>query len=239
MDTLNKNLQSFFVCIFILQFFGLIRLKESETLCEKILSRLKLILFIISLLAFFARIVTTPNDDLMIIYCQYIDRAASIVSALLIMVEFLICRHSHGSIFDVLSEIDDILMNRLRIKINYRTNLLLNCLMCASNSVLVYGIILSTKNFITSNFNFTGYFFFTFTISWFLTCVIQTFFVSIVLQIYLRFRHVEKFLSEHEENFYFYDVINELLMKSYALIEVINETFGITILIIAGERRLI
>lgn len=234
MRTLNKNLQSFFVCIFIMQIFGLIRLKENETHWDKILSRVRLIFFIILFLLFFAKIVTTPNDDLMIIYCQYIERAATVISAVLIMIEFLILRHDHGEIFKIISDIDDILKIRLKIKIDYRKKLFFNCVLCLSNSVLIYGIYLSVVQSL-KNFNFTSYFFLIFTITWFLTCIIETFFISIVFQIYLRYRKIERFLFENQENFEYKDVINEILMKTTSLIEAINETFGITILIMTGE----
>lgn len=235
MNTLNKNLQTFFVCITILQIFSLIRLKENETLCEKILSRFRLILFIASFLAIFNRMVTTPNDDKMIIYCQYIDRVATVVSAVLIMIEFLILRHDYGNIFKILSDIDDILVNQLKLKINYRKKLIINCMICLSNSILVYGIILSSSHFIRNNFSFTGYFFLIFAIAWFFACMVQTFYISLAFQIFLRFRKIEKFL--HDEDFQHKDVINEILIKTFSLIEAINETFGIPILIISGEDK--
>lgn len=235
MNTLNKNIQSFFVCIFIMQIFGVIRLREKESICEKTLSRLRLIFFIFSFLAFFAKVVKTPNDDLMIIYCQYIERAATIISSVLIMIEFLILRHDHGKIFQLISDIDYILKNRLKIKIDYRKNFLFNCIICLSNSALVYGIFLSTGSFIKNNYNFTSYFFFIFSISWFFSCIIETFYISLVFQIYLRYRKIKNFLNTNEENFQLKDVINEILMKTSSLFEVINDAFGISILIIAGE----
>lgn len=235
MNTLNKNLQSFFVCTFILQIFGLIRLKEKETFCEIILSRLRLTFFIASFLVFFRKVVTTPDDDLMLIYSQYIERAATIISCVLIMIEFFIIRHDHGKIFKIISEIDDILLNKLKIKINHRRNLFLNCLIFSANLILIYEIVLNTANVISFDFNFTSFFFLIFTFPWFLICVIVTFYISIVLQIYLIFKKVGNFLHQNNQNFNLKDVINEILMKTITLIEAINEVFGISILITAGE----
>jgi hypothetical protein len=103
---------------------------------------------------------------------------------------------------------------------------------------MIYGIIRSSGNILIHGLNFMSYFFLIFTIAWFLPCIIETLYVSIVLQIYLRFKRIENFLKANEENFQHKDVINEILMKTTTLIEVINKVFGISILIIAGESYL-
>lgn len=230
MYTLFQNLRSFIILRFFLEVFGFLNLKQKEKLIDKVFFQFRLLCVIV---IFGSTIFEKRNyifKDSIVIFCQFIDRFVVNGAIFLISIESFCFRKLHFKIFKILSEIDLILINNFEIQINYRKDLAIICLIFS----LVFTNILPFIPRILKG-GFSVYFFSVFFFSATLLAIIEAFYIALVLQIYRRFLLVEKKCFPISLDSY--HKVEEILLLNNSAINVINDNFGASILIVISKEK--
>lgn len=232
MSTFEKNISSFSIFIFILRIFGLVRLKENETVAEKILSRTHPLTFVLIFFSFFLMDGPQLNDDKITIFCQYVDRTASAIIMELMLLDAIIYERPYAGMLKVLSEIDELITRNLKIKINYKKCKLINILM-ASLSLIVFSMFQARFFMVTGVHKI---FFILFSIIVTLSTFVELFFIAIVIQIYFRMQLIERFMIDEKISHQQLQFLNKLFSKIVELISIVNDIFGVSLLLIGGKK---
>lgn len=231
MNTLEKNISSFSVFIFILKVFGLARMKENETVAEKISSRtLPLSFFFIFFLFFFMDSFRLSNDAI-IIFCQFIDRIVSTIILELMLLDAAFFDRCYASMFHIWSEIDEIITRDLKIKINYKKCKFIN-IFIALFSLPVF-LMLQARLIMVGGFSKIFYLVLSIVVT--LSTFVELFFIAIVIQIYFRMTLIEKFMLNEQISHRQKEKLIKIFSKCCKLIYIVNDIFGISLLLIGGK----
>jgi hypothetical protein len=210
-----------------------VKLKSDESLISKILSILHLVPF---LTLFIWCIVNVENSsiipkDTIVSYCQIIYHIAVYLGIIVVFSEILIFPKFHINIMEILTEIDEIMTKNLKIEINYKTCKMISFATASPNFLIIITIIPRAASTDFKLFDQTYYL--GLASATLIFCVMESFYNAIALQIYYRFSKIEKFLLSDKP--FRTEIINELFIKAFKLIESINSIFGFFIVAATGK----
>lgn len=228
MNTVEKNLECFASFIFVLRIFGLIKLKENETIAEKVTSRVHIISIIILFLSSLIERRNLVFTDPVAYFCQLIDKGVIVVCLTTILLIQLLFPHNHQKIFKRLGDVDQLL--QIAKPLNYRKSRYFNnfCVFFNMFGITGYIIIVCSLTAIQKQY------YFIFATSAFMASFLQFFYVIIVIHIFLRIKKLEEILLKsnvHELK----SSIHEIFKRFFKFYEIMNEQLGLTILIIMGK----
>lgn len=235
MDTGNHVHKIFRIYIDILSVFGILSLKPLKGIIFFVISRFHLIVFALFFAYYFVcnrKFTNLPFSDSIVTYCQYIDKTAMTLCITLTFVDLTIFRKKHYKVFDLLSEIDEILAKNLKIHVNYRKCTRIAYVTATFNIITITTLV---RRIFENKLTQDGVIQVTiFACGTFLILFFESFYCTIVLQILYRY----SILSDHVETNYTEgqkEILFEIFVKTRKLINVINEEFGIFILLATGK----
>ena len=182
------------------------------------------------------KLVNVPFSDAIVIFCQYIDRSFMIFCVILIFVESIMLRKEHFKIFDILSEIDESLLKNFGIKMSYQRNTIINHIITSFNFFTFVSLV--RRFFDSYGFANTSEFayFIIFATASMLILFLESFYVAIIIQLFIRFRRIDNHLNVRYSETH-KAVIYDIFVKTYEMINAMNDTFGIFILLATRNNK--
>jgi hypothetical protein len=227
----EKILASFWLYNEVLSVFGLVQLKPLKTILSIVLTRIQLIFFAGVFVWFLFtnnKLTNISVNDPIVEYCQYIDKSSMTACISLTFIEAIIFKKRHFRLFAIMSDIDGLLEKSLNLKVNYKRVATVTYAVLCLNLCTFLGFArrLFEEKMSTEKF----YYLIIFILGTFLILYYESYYSAIVLQSLFRFNLLKKFLSSDYSNVH-KESVNEIFMKTHRVIAVINDEFGIFILL--------
>lgn len=225
MNTLEKNLSSFSIFIHVLRIFGLVRLKENETIIEKIFTRFRVILIILFLTSSFFGKRKFVFQDSIAVTCQFLDRNFVVGSTIVIFSGVFFSHQPHVKVIEALSKVDDVIMETFKIKINYGRIRVLNFIMAFFSLNVVVSSVLILMMIPVQVFNFLA-----FSCASFLIFFVEIFYVAVTVQILNRILKVEAVLSSSDFSLVHQMQTYKFFQRISDAVKSVNSSLSISIL---------
>jgi hypothetical protein len=228
----ERVLASFWGFNAILSIFGLVQLKPLKNIIPLILTRVQLIFFACAFSWFLLqnpRVTGVFNNDEIVGYCQFIDKCGMTAGIVLLFIESIVFKKKQFKVFELLSEIDELLEKSLKLKVDYGKFARVTHGVFWLNLLTIFGV---APRLLEDNLtSLQGIVYFIFHA---LTTILHTFYESyysaIILHNLMRFKMVKSFLNSSYSDTH-KEILNEIFMKSHRMVNVINDEFGVFMLL--------
>lgn len=219
-----------------LRIFGFIKIKHDESFVEKLVSAFHLY-FVLSLFIWCLIKVENPflfQKDNVAAYCQLIYHISVFSCIIAVFLEAVIFPKYLTNLLKILAKIDEIMIKDLKIQINYKTCKMISYVSASPNIIVIFTIITRIINTDLKLFEYTYYL--GLASATFIFGVMESFYNALALQIFWRFNKIENSLKSQKS--FKTELINDIFMKAFNLIEEINDNFGFFILAAIGKVKL-
>ncbi len=228
MGTLEKNIKTFSSFLYTLKIFDLVKMREKESLIEKILKFFRLTFLI---LLFSGTLFGKRNfvfKDSIVVFSQFIDRNCTVVCNILIFLEMIIQRNSHIIIFKSIAYVDNLIQKQLKMKINYKRDFYWNFVLFSWFLTAIFVFISrATKG------KLEYYYFIIFVVSSGIVGVVEMFYVALIFHIIRRLFFFKFYFGDSEK--IQKDQSMEIFNVLHHLILLLNDNFGKSVLLVMGE----
>lgn len=230
----DENLETFSIYICVFKIFGILELKSSESNCKKFFSFFHSLFFYIFYMICFkgGLIYLKLFTDPIVYFCQVVNHVCSLSCISVIYFNEILSHDFHFEIFQYLSKIDELLIERFSIKIKYKKIKYFNIFV-----TIILVLMLSVTYMLSpgKNDNLPAILYDFYLVVPYMIWFVEFYFILFVHQLKNRFILIKeiifsKNLLHHEKC-----VINEILKTSLNLINTINKLFGLIILSVFGN----
>jgi 7tm Chemosensory receptor len=226
--TEKKILWAFRFHLMLLNIYGLLIGNSKPTILRRTVSKVHLVIILMAILICFnkVRMWSVSDADIVIQYCQFIDRLCVFGGVICIYIDVLMFPKTCFKIFKHFANLDERLKRSMKIELNYKKLIFNSRLLLPSYFIC---IALCVRRMVKNKVNFELLFNESMYNLWYF---IGVFYAMIVLQIYHRLHCINSSLKKSDSHDS--EEVFSIFLEISQLIKSINDNFGVSMLIFIG-----
>jgi hypothetical protein len=231
------NVNTFFIILIVLNCFGVCKLKSRKSKMVEFLSRL--LTFCLMLFYLWLGFSNTYSSfytyaKKLTRYATDIDRSSKIFAAVAILFDAVFNRKNNLKVLKAFDKIDGFILRSFEVKLKYKKITIIFILLTIFNLTPVFVML---RHFLISMSIFKGFVLLTYVAGNLMLQTLETFYIAIVVQLFIRFKVIENFVDKKSDKFLSVRKfeLEELMFKLFKLINSFNSSSGYLGLILVGE----